>query len=101
MGSFNSAQKIDNCDSQDDHIEIPNGLTPADLVRHCQVMRGERWPQLISRQFLKPINGLSRNDLTDGMRVLNLDNVSKVCSPPISSPKHLRVLQWNILSQSE
>lgn len=102
MGSFNSAPKINNTDSQDDATDVPNVLSPVDLVRHCQIMRGEYRPQLIYRQFLKPVsgNGLITNDITDGMRVLKLDKVSKVCSTPISSPNHLRILQWNILSQS-
>lgn len=102
MGSFNSAPKINNTDSQDDDTEVPYGLSPVDLVRHCQIKRGEYRPQLIYRQFLKPVtaNGVITNDVTDCMRVLKLDKVSKVCSPPVASPNHLRILQWNILSQS-
>ncbi|KAG4071499.1 hypothetical protein HA402_011653 [Bradysia odoriphaga] len=99
MGSFNSAPKINNADTQDDFIDIPVGLTSTDLVHHCIRMRGDNRPPLLKRNFLKPL------DITDGVRVLQLNSVSKmdyfpVCSAPVSSPNHVRVLQWNVLSQS-
>ncbi|XP_055320819.1 nocturnin isoform X2 [Sitodiplosis mosellana] len=101
MGSFNSAPKINNIDSQDDDVEIPNGLeTAADLVNYCKLMRGDNRPELLQRSFFKPINDLSLNDVTDGLRYLHLNSVSKVCSSPKSLPNHIRILQWNILSQS-
>lgn len=77
MGSFNSAPKINNIDSQDDDVEMPNGLeTAADLVNHCKLMRGDNRPELLQRSFFKPINDLS-NDVTDGLRYLHLNSVSK------------------------
>lgn len=78
MGSFNSAPKINNIDSQDDDVEIPSGLeTAADLVNHCKLMRGDNRPELLQRSFFKPINDLSLNDVTDGLRYLHLNSVSK------------------------
>lgn len=102
MGSFNSAPKINNTDSQDDTLEVPEGLNTIDLLQHCKIMRGEHRPQLLTRYFLNPTNdsAIISNDITEGLRVLKLNAVSKVCSAPITSPNQLRVLQWNILSQS-
>lgn len=77
MGSFNSAPKINNADTQDDCLDIPNALTTTDLVQHCLLMRGEDSPQLLNRSFLKPTKGLVTNDITDGVRVLQLNSVSK------------------------
>ena len=101
MGSFNSAPKIHNIDSQDDAVKIPNGLSLADFIYHCKMMRGENRPQLLSRVFLKTPEAPSlTNDVTDGLRVLNLDTVSHTCSAP-GSTTDIRLLQWNILSQCE
>lgn len=97
MGSFNSAPKINNADTQDDCLEIPHGLSTSDLVQHCRLMRGEDRPQLLSRNFLRPTNRFIGNDVTDGMRVLRLNSVSKVCSAPAAN--QIRLFQWNILSQ--
>lgn len=73
MGSFNSAPKINNADTQDDFVDIPVGLTSSDLVHHCVRMRGDNLPPLLKRNFLKPMG----NDITDGVRVLQLNSVSK------------------------
>ncbi|KAJ6640810.1 Nocturnin [Pseudolycoriella hygida] len=73
MGSFNSAPKINNADTQDDFVDIPAGLSSSDLVHHCMRMRGDNLPPLLTRSFLKPIG----NDITDGVRVLQLNSVSK------------------------
>lgn len=78
MGSFNSAPKIHNIDSQDEKLEPPKGLSVDELVHHCKVMRGENRSALVSRHFLKPIaNNLISNDITDGLRVLKLHSMSK------------------------
>lgn len=78
MGSFNSAPKINNTDSQDDVLEMPNGLACAtDLVNYCKLMRGESRPELLQRSFFKPIGDQTGTDLTDGMRYLQLNSVSK------------------------
>lgn len=71
MGSFNSAPKINNADTQDDFEDVPVGLTSTDLVHHCIRMRGDNRPPLLNRSFLKPL------DITDGIRVLQLNSVSK------------------------
>lgn len=102
MGSFNSAPKINNPDSQDDSIEVPHGLSTTGLMQYCRMMRGENRPPLLNRQFLKPVENkeaVLSSDITAGLRVLKLNAVSKVCSAPITSSNQLRLLQWNILSQ--
>ncbi|XP_037934353.1 nocturnin-like isoform X2 [Teleopsis dalmanni] len=100
MGSFNAAPKINNIDSQDDGLEIPKGLTTNDLLQYVKHLRGENQHQLLSRYFLKPSLTVMSNDITDGFSCLKLNSVSRVCSAPISSPNHIRLFQWNILSQS-
>lgn len=101
MGSFNSTPKINNIDSQDDGIEITDNLPIPDFLYHCKMMRGENRPQLLTRYFLRPSfdHPSLQHDITDGLRILNLEAVSKTCSAPSRSPKHIRLLQWNILSQ--
>ncbi|SPP83472.1 nocturnin isoform X2 [Drosophila guanche] len=102
MGSFNSAPKINNVDSQDDGLEVPKGLSTTAVLHH--VMKagstGNQQPSLLSRGFLKP--RVMDEDVTDGLRCLNLNAVSRVCSAPIEgdSSQNIRLLQWNILSQT-
>ncbi|XP_003736916.2 nocturnin isoform X1 [Drosophila pseudoobscura] len=103
MGSFNSAPKINNVDSQDDGLELPKGLlSTSALLQHVQQSRGMgiEQPSLLSRCFLKPL--LMDEDVTDGLRCLQLNSVSRVCSAPIEgdSSQNIRLLQWNILSQT-
>lgn len=105
MGSFNSAPKINNVDSQDDGLELPKGLNASELLQHVKNLRGDNFPPLLTRYFLKPLPQLSAQlagtDITDGLRYLQLNSVSRVCSAPLStSPNHFRLLQWNILSQT-
>ncbi|TMW51856.1 hypothetical protein DOY81_003052 [Sarcophaga bullata] len=104
MGSFNSAPKINNSDSQDDSLEIPKGLNAPELLQHCKYLRGENRPPLLTRFFLKPLTTLSSqmvsSDVTDGLRCLKLDAVSRVCSAPLADPNYIRLLQWNLLSQT-
>lgn len=77
MGSFNSAPKINNADTQDDSIDIPVGLSSSDLVHHCTRMRGDNMPPLLKRNFLKPFEGPIGSDITEGIRMLQLNSVSK------------------------
>ena len=81
MGSFNSAPKINNTDSQDDSLDIPNGLSTSELLQHVKHLRGVHQPPLLSRFFLKPLSSMSTQlvpaDITDGLRCLNLDAVSR------------------------
>ncbi|XP_061394947.1 nocturnin [Musca vetustissima] len=100
MGSFNSAPKINNVDSQDDGLDIPKGLSTSELLQHVKHLRGLNQPPLLSRYFLKPMSSIISSDLTDGLRCLKLNSVSRVCSAPISDPNHIRLLQWNLLSQT-
>ncbi|XP_060647249.1 nocturnin isoform X1 [Drosophila nasuta] len=102
MGSFNSAPKINNMDSQDDGLELPKGLTTNALLDHVHQLRGNGIdrPSLLTRSFLKP--ALISEDVTDGLRCLKLNAVSRVCSPPLDNEgtQNIRLLQWNILSQT-
>ena len=79
MGSFNSAPKINNIDSQDDGLEIPHGLNTNELLQHVKHLRGEQQPPLLDRYFLKPslTSQVVSNDLTDGLRYLKLNSVSR------------------------
>ncbi|XP_054732795.1 nocturnin isoform X2 [Anastrepha obliqua] len=97
MGSFNSAPKINNIDSQDDNLEIPKGLSTTDLLQHVKHLRGIHQPQLLTRYFVKPS---LTNDVTDGMRSLKLNTVDRDYNAASKLPNHIRVLQWNILSQT-
>ncbi|XP_023172045.2 nocturnin isoform X1 [Drosophila hydei] len=100
MGSFNSAPKINNVDSQDDGLELPKGLSTAALLDHVQQLHGAgtEKPSLLSRCFLKPSPNSA--DVTDGLRCLKLNSVSRVCSAPADGAQNIRLLQWNILSQT-
>ncbi|XP_055912184.1 nocturnin isoform X3 [Eupeodes corollae] len=102
MGSFNSAPKINNIDSQDDSLEVPQGLSTSELLQHIKHLRGENQPQLLTRYFVKQsiTPSLVSNDITDNLSFLKLNSISKVCSAPISAPNHIRLFQWNILSQT-
>lgn len=102
MGSFNSAPKINNIDSQDDSFEMPQGLSTNELLQHIKHLRGDNQPQLLTRYFLKPTNlpSFVPNEISEGLRVLKLNSVSKACSAPMTAPNHIRLLQWNILSQT-
>nr|AAT94521.1 GH03334p [Drosophila melanogaster] len=99
MGSFNSAPKINNVDSQDDGLVLPSGLSTPALLQHVQQLRGGgiEQPSLLTRGFLKPL--LADEDVADGLRCLKLNSVSRVCSAPVEGDD-IRLLQWNILSQT-
>ncbi|XP_016950337.1 nocturnin isoform X3 [Drosophila biarmipes] len=102
MGSFNTAPKINNVDSQDDGLELPAGLDTSALLQHVQQLRGGgiEQPSLLTRGFLKPLP--VDEDVTDGLRCLQLNSVSRVCSAPAEgdASHNIRLLQWNILSQT-
>ncbi|XP_037721396.1 nocturnin isoform X2 [Drosophila subpulchrella] len=102
MGSFNTAPKINNVDSQDDGLELPAGLDTSALLQHVQQLRGGgiEQPSLLTRGFLKPFP--VDEDVADGLRCLQLNSVSRVCSAPVEgdASQNIRLLQWNILSQT-
>ncbi|XP_046866568.1 nocturnin isoform X2 [Drosophila willistoni] len=105
MGSFNSAPKINNVDSQDDGLELPKGLSTPALLQHVQQLRGGglEQPSLLNRYFVKStVPDDDDEDVTDGLRCLKLNSVSRVCSAPVEGDgtQTIRLLQWNILSQT-
>jgi len=67
MGSFNTAPKINNVDSQDDGLELPAGLDTSALLQHVQQLRGGgiEQPSLLTRGFLKPLP--VDEDVADGL----------------------------------
>lgn len=81
MGSFNSAPKIQNADTQDDCVEVPNHVASSnELVDHCRFMRGEMMPDLLPRSFYnanRRATTVGGGDVTDGLRMLELNAVSK------------------------
>lgn len=100
MGSFTSAPQIKNVDYQDDQLQISEGMSIPDLIEYCRIMRGEDRPQLVKRKFLRPDERTGQPDLTDGVRMLKLDAISKNCGEPTTNPAQLRIFQWNMLSQT-
>lgn len=105
MGSFNSSPKIFNVDSQDDDLKVPQGCHAKDLLHHFK-LQSRNDLRLLERYFLKQTESptLSEN-ITDGLSALRLNSVSRgSCHPRIekrSTMNNLRILQWNILSQSK
>lgn len=77
MGSFNSAPKINNKDSQDDGLDLPKGLSTVALLEHVKKLHclEKDQPPLLSRSFLKPSQFSA--DVTDGLHRLNLNSVSR------------------------
>lgn len=97
MGSFTSAPKILNEDTQDADVELPARMSREELLQHCH-QQLENLPALVKRSFrrLRPQFG----DTSEGVRVLQWNVLSRVCGEAVSSPYHIRVLQWNVLSQA-
>lgn len=78
MGSFNSAPKILNNDSQDDGLQIPQDLGTNELLQHIKELRGDKQPPLLTRYFLKPLDAhMVSSDITDSLRYLKLASVPK------------------------
>lgn len=77
MGSFNSAPKINNKDSQDDGLDLPKGLSTVALLEHVKKLHcvEKDQPPLLSRSFLKPLQ--ISEDVTDGLHRLSLNSVSR------------------------
>lgn len=100
MGSFNSSPKIYNIDSQDDDLKIPQGYPAEDLLKHLKSMKADNESNILKRYFLKPlVSPRISEEITDGLRVLRLNSISRGCSSKSSS--ELRIFQWNLLSQSK
>ncbi|XP_069701047.1 nocturnin isoform X3 [Periplaneta americana] len=97
MGSFTSAPKILNEDTQDADVELPERMSRDELLQHCH-QQLLNYPSLVKRCFRR----LSQQfgDTASGLRVLQWNVLSRVCGEAVSSPYHIRVLQWNVLSQA-
>ncbi|KAF7267737.1 hypothetical protein GWI33_019065 [Rhynchophorus ferrugineus] len=103
MGSFSSAPKILNDDSQDNDMSIPKNISRNELIQFCQKRPYGQY--MFKRAFRKA----SRNNQTSqngensetyGLKFRKLNAVTKVCSEYTTSPHTIRVFQWNILSQA-
>lgn len=95
MGSFTSAVKIQNDDTQDNDLALPEQLSRQELLQHCQKHLADL-PPSIKRSFRRT-NG---PNFDWGLKYMKLNSISEACSDFVSSPYSLRVFQWNILSQS-
>ncbi|KAF4530564.1 hypothetical protein B566_EDAN018652, partial [Ephemera danica] len=91
MGSFTSAPRIANEDLQDNEIEFPTRLSRDELLERC---RREQRHAAVKRAFRR-IPNTNSTAADDRWNVM-----SKSCGEAVSSPDHLRVLQWNVLSQA-
>lgn len=106
MGSFNSSPKIYNVDSQDDDLKVPQGCHAKELLHHFQSLQGGNSLRILERCFLRQTKStVISEDITDGLRVLRLDSISRGCSHSLNENSNrkdnLRILQWNLLSQCE
>lgn len=85
MGSFSSSPKILNEDSQDDDIDLPSRMPKEELLAYCS-KELDGTPQIIPRRFRENLSYFQPKS-TDFY-------------PPLSDKSGIRVLQWNLLSQS-
>lgn len=74
MGSFTSAPKILNEDTQDADVELPSRMSRDELLQHCHQQLGNL-PPLVKRSF-KRLQGQS-GDTPDGVRVLQWNVLSR------------------------
>ena len=74
MGSFTSAPKILNEDTQDADVELPAHMSREELLQHCH-QQLENLPALVKRSFrrLRPQFG----DTSEGVRVLQWNVLSR------------------------
>ncbi|XP_037880284.1 nocturnin [Glossina fuscipes] len=101
MGSFNLATKIANVDSQDDGLKLPTDLNIEKLLQHIRQLRGDHQLPLLKRYFLKsnPF-GMAAESVADNLRDLRIKSLSNVCGSSSRNPNQIRLLQWNLLSQT-
>ncbi|KAL5289751.1 CCRN4L family protein [Megaselia abdita] len=103
MGSFNSSPKINNFDSQDGNIMVPQGYNSKKLLHHIKFLQGEHGSRVLERCFLRQTSPVISEGLSDDFRMLEL-NSTVGCSRPLgyngNTNNMLRILQWNLLSQS-
>ncbi|XP_012267234.2 nocturnin isoform X2 [Athalia rosae] len=96
MGSFTSAPKILNEDAQDSDIALPSRMTRSEILERC---RCECVQPLLRRSFKGVVKDVGVN-IADDFKILQINGVSKMCVQPLNSPDHIRIFQWNVLSQS-
>uniref|UniRef100_A0A1B6CCY4 Nocturnin n=1 Tax=Clastoptera arizonana TaxID=38151 RepID=A0A1B6CCY4_9HEMI len=84
MGSFNSAPKIMNEDTQDNDLDLPEDLSKDELLVYCR-KELEDTPALVPRKF----------------KTLQNCEAPSIYDKEVSQPQlKLRILQWNLLSQA-
>ncbi|XP_018898393.2 nocturnin isoform X2 [Bemisia tabaci] len=83
MGSFSSAPKILNEDTQDNDVDLPEKMSREELIDHCE-QKLEGSPRLVRRKFT-PVHNMNGN----------LEDKDKN-----SDDERIRILQWNVLSQA-
>ncbi|KAG8232036.1 hypothetical protein J437_LFUL012060 [Ladona fulva] len=99
MGSFTSATKVANEDAEDPDVCLPSQMTREALIERCR-WEHSHLPPLIQRNFRRisptQVQSSSNDYWTSALRCVPL---SRVCSS-LPGPNHIRVLQWNVLSQA-
>ncbi|XP_014243825.1 nocturnin [Cimex lectularius] len=84
MGSFTSAPKILNEDTEDNDVQLPDKMSKEELLKYCSSQIGGSI--LLQRPF-------------KSAGIVNLANYKSEV-PPLKDPSSVRVLQWNLLSQT-
>jgi hypothetical protein len=74
MGSFTSAPKILNEDTQDADVELPARMSRDELLQHCH-QQLENLPALVKRSFRRLRQQVDDN--SDGLRVLKWNVLSR------------------------
>ncbi|XP_063236229.1 nocturnin isoform X3 [Bacillus rossius redtenbacheri] len=98
MGSFTSAPRIPNDDTQDADVRLPERMSRDELLERCRrELRG--LPALVKRAFHRAGRQFA-DAAPGGLRLLHWNVLSKGCDEAVSSPNNIRVLQWNLLSQA-
>ncbi|KAK7791672.1 hypothetical protein R5R35_002043 [Gryllus longicercus] len=92
MGSFTSAPKILNDDSQDNDVRVPARQSREEVLARCCKELAERRPPLVRRAFRHAPASAPAPAPDDARDQENEDGPS--------GPFHLRILQWNVLSQT-
>lgn len=72
MGSFSSAPKILNDDSQDNDLRIPEGISRQELLQFCQI---QQEAQMVKRAFRRARD--SQDSLDWSLKFRKLNTVSK------------------------
>uniref|UniRef100_A0A0A9ZEV0 Nocturnin n=1 Tax=Lygus hesperus TaxID=30085 RepID=A0A0A9ZEV0_LYGHE len=85
MGSFSSSPKIMNEDTQDNDMSLPEDMTKEDLLRYCSSQL--QGASVLNRRFRSVPD---YHDATYKHHDL----------PHVKDPSSIRILQWNLLSQT-